>query len=239
MKRIPAIFCLLALLLPCLAMAQEPCQHARSVSTDYVCQVQQEQPLGDEAFEDALIIGDSITLSLYDYDIIPTLRVEGYIGQSPIAAHKIRNMRYNGENVSMFELAAAVQPGKMLVMLGANGLDFSTFDKVAVDYHALVDDLLDALPESEIYLLGVTPVRPKVQQSEDAPLMTLQKIERFNAFLYDLALSHGVHYIDLYTPLLGEDGVGLKLAYSMPDGIHLSIPGAQMLGDTIRKGILP
>lgn len=230
---------LLALALLSAAVAEEPCEHARVVPEDFVYQVQHDEPLGDEAFEDALIIGDSITLSLYDYDVIPTLTVEGYIGQSPIAAHKIRNMKYQGEKVSMFELAAAAQPGKMLVMLGANGLDYSTLTKVETDYHALVDDLLDALPDSDIYLLAVTPIRPGVQRSADAPSLTQDKIVKFNQWLHALAISHGVHYIDIHTPLLAEDGVSLLLAYSMPDGIHLSIPGAHQLGDTIRKGILP
>lgn len=238
LMRIPMLLLALALL-TAPAMAEAPCDFARQVPADFVYEVHLDEPLGDEAFTDALIIGDSITLSLYDYDIIPTLAVEGRIGQSPIAAHKIRNMRYNGEDVSMLELAVAISPAKMLVMLGANGLDYSTREKVQNDYHALLDDLLAALPESDIYLLAVTPVRPGVQRSKDAPSLTLAKIELFNQWLRELAVSHGVRFIDIYTPLLGEDGNGLKREYSMPDGIHLCPPGALQLGDVIRKSILP
>lgn len=220
-------------------VTRECWMHVRSVPEDFVYQVQHDEPLGDEAFEDALIIGDSITLSLYDYDVIPTLAVEGHIGQSPVAAHMIRNMRYEGDEVSMYELAERMQPGKLLVMLGANGLDYSLRTKVQDDYHALLHDLMWSLRDTDIYLLAVTPVRPGVQKSKDAPVLTLEKIRLFNEWLRELAISHGVRYIDIYTPLLGEDGASLKLEYATPDGIHLTMPGAYQLGDAIRKGVMP
>lgn len=223
---------LIALLLPAAALSEEACSHAREKAADYACQLQFDEPAGDECFETALLIGDSLAYSLADYGVIETLEVECYIGLSPEHVHRTRMMPYKGGYVTIVELAATYKPDKLLVMFGSNGLTHKDAELVLPSYHEMVDAIVDTLPWADIYLMSVTPVEPWVKK--ETPGLNMPNILAFNEGIRQIAESHGVHYIDVCTPLMAADGSGIARAYVADDGLHLSREGAKTLTDAIR-----
>ena len=226
---------LLALLLPFAALAEEPCPHARPMAEDYACMLTYDEPAQEADFEDALLIGDSLAYSLADYGVIETLDVECYIGLSPEHVHKSRLIPYKNSYVTIVDVAVQYAPRKLLVMFGSNGLTYKDASEVLPSYHEMTDAILDALPEADIYLMSVTPVDTWVKQESRG--LNMPNILTFNEGVRAIAESHGVHYIDVYTPLMAEDGSGIAKAYVATDGLHLSHEGAKVLTDAIRYQI--
>ena len=217
------------------ASAQEACPLARAVGADYVCQQQAAQPAPDEVFDGALMIGDSICESIYNYDVIAPLDVEAVVGQSAHSAYLTRNVRRDGRDFTMVELAGYLQPSRLLIMLGSNGLDFKEVGAVIEEYHVLLDMLLEAAPDTQIYVVSLTPTRTKVL--ERYPGLTTANVIACNQALYALAQAHGVHYIDVATTLFDEAGLELDMACAAGDGQHLTLEGAQRMAQAIRMQV--
>ena len=239
MKRLLLLLILVALLCPLTAPAENAtCSHARTVPEDFVCELPEGEPADVYYFSDALLIGDSIAGSLDLRDVIPEVKIEYVIGLSPNAALKYSNVEYEGEKMTMAAMCARIQPRKLFVMLGSNGLDQMKSGVILEDYHLLLDQLLDDLPDTDIYLISVTPIRSPATK-EKYPTFTHARIRAFNTGLRELADTHGVHFIDCYTPLMMENGSdGLKENFT-GDGIHLTERGATLVADTIRTHVAP
>lgn len=229
--------CLLALLPACSAIAEAPCSSARPTPDGYTAQPAYALPAPDSSFENALLIGDSIAGSIADYNSFPALEVEYYIGLSPIHAHYSRLIKVKGQYMSLFEIAVAAQPDKLLVLLGSNGLAHKDAAEILPDYHALLDDLLQSLPGTEIYLLSVTPTSKKALA--ESPRLTLDNIRAFNDALLAMAQEHGVYYIDVFTPLLNGDGAAIRTDLVAGDGVHLTRSGIDILVETLRLHVHP
>lgn len=229
----------LLLLLPMTSLAEEtPCAHARSVPDDFVCELPEIDPVDAFYFSDAILIGDSIAASLDLREVIPELKIHYVIGLSPNAALKYSNVEYEGEKMTMEAMVTRIQPRKLFVMLGSNGLDQMKSGVILDDYHALLDQLLDDLPDTEIYLISVTPIRSPATK-EKYPTFTHARIRAFNTGLLEMAQEHGVHYIDCYTPLMMENmNDGLKANFT-GDGIHLTEQGAGLVAQAIRTHVAP
>lgn len=228
MKRCVAALCALLCLLAAPGALAESCPFAREKAPGYAALRTDGEPVDGAWFADALMIGDSITESLWNYDVLPELAIYAVIGQSPQGAmNNINDL--DGKYQTMVDLVRDKQPAKLLVMLGSNGLDLGSVEKVLGDYHALLDALLEAVPGAQIYLLSVLPVREKVR--ERYRRLNEANIAAFNEGLLALASMHGVYYIDAHTPLL--DGAQIAQAYCAGDGMHLNQDGAQAVADAI------
>ena len=226
---------LLAVMIAGSAAALEPCAWAREPEAGFVTEIHRDTPVSEAWFEDAWLMGDSITESLANYDVLPTLPILSRIGQSPQGAMNNHVYEAPGRYRTMAEEIVFRAPKKLLVMLGSNGIDNTRLPVVLADYHRLVDFFAENLPETDIYLLAVTPVGPKVK--ERYRLLTMDNIRAFNAEMREMARTHGMHYIDLFTPLLSEDGLSVREGLSTRDGIHLSGEGAAVAAETIRMSV--
>ena len=234
MKRF--LILLAALLMACAsAQAVEDCAFCRTVDKDFQVQIKREKPVDHKWFKKSVMIGDSITRSLYNYEVLPNMHILSLIGQSPNGAMKNRQYRVKGEPTSMADKALSYKPKKLMIMLGSNGLDHGRLEQVAKDYHTLVDYFLERLPDADMYLLSVLPIGPAATKS--SPSLTMNKIRQFNDELLAIATAHGLHYIDLFTPLLSDDGSRLRSQFSAGDGLHLTQKGAQEVADQIRMQV--
>ena len=82
------------------------------------------------------------------------------------------------------------------------------------------------LPEDTVYYIEAIP--PVTQAKAADENFTLERIRGVNEKLALLAYQHGMHYLDLYGALCGEDGY-LKVEYAADDGMHLNNEGLQRL----------
>lgn len=138
---------------------------------------------------------------------------------------KIVNSGYPGDTlVGMIDRVsgvAAVSPEKVFVLGGINGLTDVNIDNCISTYSDLIDELLEALPEADIYIQSVLPI----SSSKELSVCHNSTIVKFNSTLEQLASEKGVSYVDLFSlyevngemnPELTKDGVHIyPEAYSL------------------------
>lgn len=147
---------------------------------------------------------------------------------------KTCNLGYPGDNLEgmMFrvEQIKAVNPEKVFVMAGINGLQGQAECVFESEYQCLVDSIKNSVPNAEVYLQSILPVNhsmANIYASED-------KIKKANGIIKAIATRSGCVYVDLYS-LYEKDG-------EMPqeltrDGVHLFPEAYERWMEEIREYI--
>ena len=194
-------------------------------------------PSGDDYFDDAVFIGDSMMEYVEMYELLPTANYIWQIGMSPMAAGR-RQFRTaeSSEKISAYDLAATYSPTKIYVWLGANGLDIKGSQAVIDDYERMADDLIDHFPNALIYVISPPPMtRTRMAKEEN---VVPGRYSKFEGLLRELAARRNFYYIDMYHMVTGGDGY-LPGKYSMGDGFHLNREALTILTDYIRAHTVP
>ena len=148
---------------------------------------------------------------------------------------KICNLGYPNDNTDGMLLRVkqikAVNPEKVFVMAGINGLPIQTEKIFTEKYATMVDSIKQAVPTAKIYLQSILPVNPSMKAGK---IFNKEKIARCNELVQKIAEQKGCVYIDLYR-LYAVDGI-------MPeeltrDGVHLYPKAYDRWADEIKKYI--
>lgn len=170
-------------------------------------------------FEDDLFIGDSISTGLYLYGKLDGNNVAASVGYTPYKAYSTAIELYDGTTRTALEYAQDMQPKRIFVMLGSNGMsgdgDLSAMQDT---YKTLIDKLSTACPNSEIYCLSVTPVT-KDSSAAASSGITNEIIQSFNAYIEKLCNDSKIRYFDIYTLMCDADGY-FSADYAEMDGLH-------------------
>lgn len=170
-------------------------------------------------FADDLFIGDSISTGLYLYGKLDGKNVAASVGYTPYKAYSSAIELYDGTSRTALEYAQEMQPKRIFVMLGSNGMTSdSDLSAMQDTYKTLLDKLLAACPDSEIYCLSVTPVT-KDSTAAASGGITNDIIKSFNDYVEQLCGDIGVRYLDVYTLLCDSDGY-FSAQYAEMDGLH-------------------
>ncbi len=86
-------------------------------------------------------------------------------------------------------------------------------------YGAMLDTIIEAQPDCDIYIMGISPVSAN-KSASDANI-NMDKINEYNDSLYQLAKDKGCYYIDLVDAL--ADDTGYLPSAETSDGVHLSV----------------
>ena len=105
---------------------------------------------------------------------------------------------YMGKNQDIFTSLAQIQPERVFINLGINemnglGSPGYSIEKLNGRYGELVANIKMEIPESEIYILNITPCT----KEKETPNFKNSTINEFNATLAESAVEWGVNYIDL------------------------------------------
>ncbi len=176
-----------------------------------------EQLTYDKAFfENDLFIGDSITTGLHLFGRLDMKNVAADTGYTPYKAYNDAIPMYDGTSKTAFEYAVEMQPKRIFVMLGSNGL--ASAGAMEDSYRTLIDKLTVSCPDSLIYCISVTPLA-KGSTYESTSGITNDKVVAFNEFIKSVCSDNGIKYIDLYSRVSDEDGYFLA-DYAEVDGMH-------------------
>lgn len=147
----------------------------------------------------------------------------------------ICNLGYPGDNTEGMLLRVnqikAVNPEKVFLMAGINGLQTQTEQVFTEKYATLVDSIKQAVPTAKIYLQSILPVNPSMKAGKS---FNKKKIAKCNEIVRKIADQKGCVYVDLYR-LYAVDGI-------MPeeltkDGVHLFPQAYDRWANEIRKYI--
>ena len=160
-------------------------------------------------FSNVCFLGDSLTQGMQIYSSgLPEASFCAYRG--------------GGTEIPM-EVLTAQQPPVLYILLGTNVLnrdgDYSSF---LTYYRLMLDMLTQALPNTQIYVQSITPVRPEVRNSH--PGLYKERLCEINNELAAIALEKNCAFLNLWE-VLADDNGDLKAEYAQPDGIHIKPEG--------------
>lgn len=183
------------------------------------------QTVEDAYFDDALFIGDSRTVGLYDYahmgdavfyaetsmtiqkileaEIVPTLE--------PEVEGKVK------DKISVDEALSKQKFGKIYIMLGINELGRGTTETFFQDYQRVIARIRQLQPEAVIFIESI--MRVAGEKSETDPIFNNANINARNVAIATLANQKDIFYIDINEVVSDEAG-NLSMEYTF-DEVHL------------------
>lgn len=172
---------------------------------------------------DVVFFGNSITRGSSFEKFFPNVSIcnLGYGGDTTVGmTHRAKQIK-------------AVNPEKVFVMEGINGLHIQSESIFTEKYATMVDSIKQAVPEARIYLQSILPINPSMKAGKTFK-NKIEKIARFNEIVRTIAGEKGCVYVDLYN-VYAKDGIMPKEL--TPDGVHLYPEAYDRWAEEIRKYI--
>ena len=186
----------------------------------------------DSFFDYVLFIGDSRTQGIQYRGAFANSTFYAYKGLNTITALKSPFV-LEGEEEMMLVDALGPHPEfqKIYVCFGLNDYWF-TESAFREKYTLLIDAIIAASPEAQIYMYAVVPVLDGMQKSESG--LNNEKMIRFNQIACEIAQSRGVKFVDVSEAFIKEDGFRYLTEDESPDGIHLNYAQIDMVCEYLR-----
>lgn len=131
----------------------------------------------------------------------------------------ICNLGYPGDNLDGMMLRIdqikALNPRKVFVMAGINGLKYQTDKVFGEKYEKLISTICDSVPSAKIYVQSILPVDNDIAQNF---VCNNDKIIRSNAIIKEIAVKYKCIYIDLHSLYTKDGKMNPELTR---DGVHL------------------
>lgn len=154
-------------------------------------------------FDDALFIGDSRTVGIYEYGVLDSADFFCNVGMSVYSVHKAEVNVPSVGKTTLANLLETAKYGKVYIMLGMNELGYS-FNKTVAKYEELINEVRTLQPDAVIYLQA--NLRVTKNRSESDSTYNNTKINRINSAVEAYANNKDIFYIDV-NPLF-DDGEG-------------------------------
>ncbi|MBQ7474910.1 MAG: hypothetical protein IJS78_03205 [Clostridia bacterium] len=128
------------------------------------------------------------------------------------------------------EIAALRRPPMMIITVGINGVALWDEDAFKEEYLRLIDEIGEASPDTEILLQSILPIAPSYAHWGE---ITNASITAANAWILEVAERRGLHYLDTFSALVGEDG-NIRPELVKDDGLHANEEGLKLALGYIR-----
>ena len=131
---------------------------------------------------------------------------------------KIVNLGCSGDSIAdmmeRVQMIKAVSPKQVFLLCGINGLSDSNVSKCIISYDKLLNAIEKEVPSATIYIQSILPI----SKGNERKLCHNSTIEQFNLELKELANSHKIAFIDLYSLYVVNGELDPQ---STEDGLHL------------------
>ncbi len=174
----------------------------------------------DDYFSDALFLGDSRTVGMYEYGNLEDIST--FYASTGLTIYKLFDAEIvevpgQKEKITVEEALQHQSFRKIYMMVGINEMGRGTVESFAETYGEAVAHLQELQPEAVIYIQAILKVTKA--RSDQGDYINNEGIEARNAALSQLADGEKVFYLDPNPAVCGEDG-GLIQDYTF-DGVHL------------------
>ncbi len=176
-------------------------------------------------FNTAVFLGDSLAQGFVEaYDIFPASGSVTVKGMSP---DKITGLipGPDGENITAVDWIRSLNPEKLYILMGTNGLTWMSEEMMVTSFAAMLDMFGQQLPGVKIYLMGLTPTTAEKAQDER---FSNEYIRKLNDQLAAMATERNLYYINLHE-VLADDLGNLKEDLAASDGYHLTKGGYEVV----------
>ncbi len=167
-------------------------------------------------FDDALFIGDSRTVGLYEYGGLGKAEVFAHSGMS---IYKIFNEEFelqSGEKMTLETALSTKQFGKVYIMLGINELGYD-FDQTVERFSKAIELIQKLQPQALVFVQANLHITN--EKSEDSDLFNNTNIDNFNRAVGELADGEKIFYLDV-NPLYDDDTGALSEEFTT-DHAHI------------------
>lgn len=195
--------------------------------TPFVALVPESTQVASDWFDDALFIGDSVTLGLSLYCGESLGKAQFLCAGSMSATNLLSGLivpTFQGKAVSLAEGVTMSGADKIYIMLGMNNIAFGV-DSAASDMVTVIGQIREANPDVSIILQSVTPMASTSTISGKD--LNNENIRAFNAKMQEICQENGWFFVNVAEIMTGDDGCLRQDACSDPNemGIHISSAG--------------
>lgn len=174
----------------------------------------------DDYFADAVFIGDSRTVGMYEYGGLE--EISTFYASSGLTIYKLLDaeiVKVPGQKkkITIEEALRENTYAKVYLMIGINEMGTGTLETFTEKYEEVVAYLRELQPDAVIYVQGIMKV--STERSSKGDYITNEGIEARNAELAKLADNEKIFYLDV-NPLLCDETGGMVASYTF-DGVHL------------------
>lgn len=181
--------------------------------------VPESKPVDNSYFNDAVFLGDSLSVCLQSYSGLDNAT---FLCRTSMSVGGVFNMESDGTN--LVEKTKAAKPKKIYVMLGVNELIVpENKETVMLKFDQLINQLKTDNPEARIYLQSILPYS---KAKEEGGRIKNNVIYDYNESLLKMAEEKGIYYIDVYKAVTDKDNA-LRQDLTH-DGVHMGEEGCKL-----------
>ena len=174
----------------------------------------------DGYFADAVFIGDSRTVGMYEYGGLGDIST--FYASTGLTVYKLFDAEIaQGEEqkkkVSVETALQQKQFAKIYLMIGINEMGRGTVETFIEKYKEVVGHLQELQPDAIIYVQGI--IKVTTARSEQGDYINNEGIVARNEELAKLADNEKIFYLDV-NPLICDETGGMEPEYT-GDGVHL------------------
>lgn len=174
----------------------------------------------DSYFDDAVFIGDSRTVGMYEYGGLE--ETSTFYASTGLTIYKmfdsaIVSVPGQKKKITVEEALSEKQFTKIYLMIGINEMGTGTVESFMKAYSEAVQHLRELQPDAVIYLQAIMKVT--TERSEQGDYINNEGIEARNAEIAKLADDQKIFFLDVNPEICDETG-GMVASYTY-DGVHL------------------
>ena len=200
----------------------------------------------DSWFDDAVFIGDSVSLKLKNYVTKQRQANPDFLGGAQFLtsgslgsgnalweiSDESVHPAFQGEKMLLEESVPLTGAKKIYIMLGTNDIALYGIDGSVENMTTLLERILAATPGAQIYIQSATPICEGAEKKQ----LNNANLEIYNEKLQQLCLDKGYTFVNVASVLKDENGFLPREYCSDPDGmgIHFTDVACEIWIDYLR-----
>ncbi len=178
------------------------------------------QTVEDDYFADAVFIGDSRVVGMYEYgglEDISTFYASTGLSVYKLFTAQIVQVPGQRKKITVEDALLERQFSKVYLMIGINEMGTGTAESFLEKYAECVAHIRELQPDAVIYLQSIIKVTQ--ERSDQGDYITNEGIDVRNEGIAALADGENIFYLDVNPPVCDETGA--MIADYTYDGVHL------------------
>lgn len=177
-------------------------------------------------FDDAVFVGDSVTLKLSYY-----AASSGKLGKAQFltrgsygVAHAVMDtmlLTYQGKDMTVEEAIKATGASKVFLMMGMNDIGLYGIDTTIENWGKMIERIQKACPGVTVYIQSMTPIWTGGEKGD----LNNTNMDIYNEKLKAFATSHSIEFIDV-APYMKDSTGGMATRYCSDEYVHVTDLGA-------------
>ena len=198
----------------------------------------------DSFFDGAVFVGDSVTQGLRNYVLSQRSKGMAALGGARFLAegsYGLRaaarefspsavNLQYQGVAMPLEDCLAQMGAEEVYLMLGMNDFVGLPASGIVALYDKVADKILAKNPDITIRVELCTPITLDGEKN----LLNNSSMDNFNSEVISMCARRGLDYIDINTPLKGDDNA-LRKELSSDNYVHLNSQGCGIWVNALRE----